>query len=135
MFLLILWENYRSTVIICSLHSTMFLLILVSPPTLPDTSVSFTFHNVSINTSIAVKIRHHIINFTFHNVSINTKLPNSFGSIRYLFTFHNVSINTPLLIIFSQTSKFFTFHNVSINTKKQGTGYVYTSLYIPQCFY
>ena len=80
-------------------------------------SVTFTFHNVSINSSTLPETAHLIDLFTFHNVSINSKLhPQNvrkkydLHSIMYLlirktgdtvnakdlFTFHNVSINSPV---------------------------------------
>ena len=57
-------------------------------------TVSFTFHDVSINTEFSVEYILIEEYFTFHDVSINT------GDTEYLFvrlnhfTFHDVSINT-----------------------------------------
>ena len=76
------------------LHSTMFLLIQGSCKSSKDFFISFTFHNVSINTSGAWQLAELGLNFTFHNVSINTNLPQSLTLILACFTFHNVSINT-----------------------------------------
>ena len=58
--------------LLLSLHSTMFLLILLAKIALQKFLKFFTFHNVSINT-----LFDHIhcilcVHFTFHNVSINT---------------------------------------------------------------
>ena len=57
------------------LHSTMFLLIQGSCKSSKDFFISFTFHNVSINTSGAWQLAELGLNFTFHNVSINTGVP------------------------------------------------------------
>ena len=79
----------------------------------------FTFHNVSINTTLLHMPFLLLYNFTFHNVSINTTqvLPGLL-SFLYTFTFHNVSINTAdELGVNKQKVYRFTFHNVSINTR------------------
>ena len=55
-----------------NLHSTMFLLILSTEHTAAPSYVIFTFHNVSINTAIGEKLESMKAEFTFHNVSINT---------------------------------------------------------------
>ena len=53
----------------------MFLLIQGSCKSSKDFFISFTFHNVSINTSGAWQLAELGLNFTFHNVSINTGVP------------------------------------------------------------
>ena len=59
---------------IWTLHSTMFLLILLVQAD-HIVLLFFTFHNVSINTNgMAIYADGHLI-FTFHNVSINTDIP------------------------------------------------------------
>ena len=72
----------------------MFLLI----PTFGDLChvplLSFTFHNVSINTPAAVDQYNNVSSFTFHNVSINTIFCLEERNQGKIFTFHNVSINT-----------------------------------------
>ena len=55
-----------------NLHSTMFLLIRISVRRFSQI-LTFTFHNVSINTAEKNIVDGTINNtFTFHNVSINT---------------------------------------------------------------
>ena len=101
-------------------------------------NLSFTFHNVSINTKNKSYISGRLPRFTFHNVSINTLfhlflrlLRPSLHSTMFLliphlaltdrfisfFTFHNVSINTMFLMCYTEIMMIFTFHNVSINTR------------------
>ena len=58
---------------------------------------SFTFHYVSINTSMAAQILMKYITFTFHYVSTNTAHYRENGWMKSDFTFHYVSINTVLL--------------------------------------
>ena len=58
-----------------NLHSTMFLLIQNPGIFFPFNQSSFTFHNVSINTSDRTDIEDRCSKFTFHNVSINTVIP------------------------------------------------------------
>ena len=54
-----------------NLHSTMFLLILAK--IIDDYfDMLFTFHNVSINSSLPEETRRQVEIFTFHNVSINS---------------------------------------------------------------
>ena len=55
-----------------SLHSTMFLLILIAVKLLLGLQ-AFTFHDVSINTDTTQSRKDSVLNFTFHDVSINTK--------------------------------------------------------------
>ena len=106
-----------------------------------DLLLSFTFHNVSINTTLHKQSRVCESCFTFHNVSINTSeswvrswiVDHTLHSIMFLlilyttdivveeiefFTFHNVSINTCGLDFKRTITINFTFHNVSINTEK-----------------
>ena len=54
-----------------SLHSTMFLLILIAVKLLLGLQ-AFTFHDVSINTDTTQSRKDSVLNFTFHDVSINT---------------------------------------------------------------
>ena len=115
MFLLIQRCSICLSYCYTTLHSTMFLLIPCrSGWNIPEES-NFTFHNVSINTGE-----------TSENCSGSGDTLHSTMFLLILI-FHNDNIHRKY---------YFTFHNVSINTvKKQGSGYVYTSLYIPQCFY
>ena len=72
MFLLIQSSGTGENPYLFSLHSTMFLLIPRDHSNRGKSEISFTFHNVSINTDWADQ---HFITknyFTFHNVSINT---------------------------------------------------------------
>ena len=96
-----------------SLHSTMFLLILIAVKLLLGLQ-AFTFHDVSINTDTTQSRKDSVLNFTFHDVSINTLF------FQALFDFRNI----------------FTFHDVSINTILDGIKKDLDSiLYIPRCFY
>ena len=76
-----------------SLHSTMFLLILIAVKLLLGLQ-AFTFHDVSINTDTTQSRKDSVLNFTFHDVSINTKAKNLIEQEESNFTFHDVSINT-----------------------------------------
>ena len=115
MFLLIPSFERHKKRLYCTLHSTMFLLILLRRPKCrPD--CFFTFHYVSINTGICASSFVNPILFTFHYVSINTTTPNFFKSSISHFTFHYVSINTCRVFCIASTTSFFTFHYVSINT-------------------
>ena len=73
MFLLIQYHVYYLLLHLCYLHSTMFLLIRVAGEVLPSIRKTFTFHNVSINSSTSDKNGLGIARFTFHNVSINSR--------------------------------------------------------------
>ena len=76
-----------------SLHSTMFLLILIAVKLLLGLQ-AFTFHDVSINTDTTQSRKDSVLNFTFHDVSINTVVIVQAVSSFSFFTFHDVSINT-----------------------------------------
>ena len=76
-----------------SLHSTMFLLILIAVKLLLGLQ-AFTFHDVSINTDTTQSRKDSVLNFTFHDVSINTFIPRQAVLHCAVFTFHDVSINT-----------------------------------------
>ena len=58
--------------------------------------LTFTFHNVSINSVTHRGIYKRNTEFTFHNVSINSESFGGYGGIILLFTFHNVSINSDI---------------------------------------
>ena len=62
----------KSCMILKTLHSTMFLLILRENLEKLECCLNFTFHNVSINTMMKRWDWQLLISFTFHNVSINT---------------------------------------------------------------
>ena len=99
-----------------TLHSTMFLLIQQLMHMLTILTFFFTFHNVSINTSVRFSTLSSRSSFTFHNVSINTSSDSTADSFTY--TLHSTMF---LLIRFVADGRFcskisFTFHNVSINT-------------------
>ena len=94
----------------------MFLLIRDSPRYQSGFASTFTFHNVSINTTVLTRLLRlqqslhstmflliqeeekvkelHSWDFTFHNVSINTNVYADLYGLAPVFTFHNVSINT-----------------------------------------
>ena len=112
MFLLIRGNDYGNRVRNSPLHSTMFLLIR-------GDEAPWMWKNT----------------FTFHNVSINTTSP--FCICRNKMTLHSTMF---LLILAAKENKnfkafVFTFHNVSINTKDRTASSIRTFLYIPQCFY
>ena len=93
MFLLILVRYEKISYPNCPLHSTMFLLILkVVHSKRP--AAGFTFHYVSINTQQRPRRQSQSLTFTFHYVSINTSDRQGWGDRCYAFTFHYVSINT-----------------------------------------
>ena len=123
-----------------TLHSTMFLLIpdFTQPTTL--SSSAFTFHYVSINTTIQAdslgsRLSLHstmflLIRFVDDVIALFDRTLHStmFLLIRaiwslsvsgIIFTFHYVSINTPTTAVtLVRNLSDFTFHYVSINTKK-----------------
>ena len=74
MFLLIPLSLFMQHIHDLSLHSTMFLLILIAVKLLLGLQ-AFTFHDVSINTDTTQSRKDSVLNFTFHDVSINTKVP------------------------------------------------------------
>ena len=104
----------KSCMILKTLHSTMFLLILRENLEKLECCLNFTFHNVSINTMMKRWDWQLLISFTFHNVSINTESEPRASAFHSYFTFHNVSINTT---------------DVALEAKSD------MLLYIPQCFY
>ena len=76
------------------------------------------------------------VNFTFHNVSINTILALDFSASRINFTFHNVSINTAGIV--PDYDRYITLHSTMfllILLKSITTSTAAKFLYIPQCFY
>ena len=73
MFLLIPLSLFMQHIHDLSLHSTMFLLILIAVKLLLGLQ-AFTFHDVSINTDTTQSRKDSVLNFTFHDVSINTVL-------------------------------------------------------------
>ena len=103
--------------------------------------MSFTFHNVSINTENPDVSGVDFQNFTFHDVSINTlssthsksrvvplhstmflliqKTGSATITATYLFTFHDVSINTLSGNSLVDSADSFTLHDVSINTLRR----------------
>ena len=84
---------------LCSLHSTMFLLIPKLSKEYEFPELTFTFHDVSINTLFSVCNFNSYGVFTFHDVSINTEQRSDRGHDQRNFTFHDVSINTRRLFI------------------------------------
>ena len=79
--------------------------------------ISFTFHNVSINSHSFINASFLPHKFTFHNVSINSRTYCSITFSVLTFTFHNVSINSQVEQTSFSSQKTFTFHNVSINSR------------------
>ena len=73
MFLLIPLSLFMQHIHDLSLHSTMFLLILIAVKLLLGLQ-AFTFHDVSINTDTTQSRKDSVLNFTFHDVSINTRM-------------------------------------------------------------
>ena len=76
MYLLILFRCQPSNSYVAYLHSIMYLLIHISPLPAVQASGTFTFHNVSINSTTSNSQIGISSEFTFHNVSINSKLSN-----------------------------------------------------------
>ena len=136
----------------------MFLLIQGSCKSSKDFFISFTFHNVSINTArklansaplfpalhstMFLLIRLYQIStafiqssFTVHNVSINTSGAWQLAELGLNFTFHNVSIKTA---VDAQAFPFFhPLHSTMFLLKHHSPEERPTTnnLYIPQCFY
>ena len=116
MFLLIPLSLFMQHIHDLSLHSTMFLLILIAVKLLLGLQ-AFTFHDVSINT-------HRVFYPGLQNASLHSTmfLLIRSSNLRYLpylsfFTFHDVSINTDPVLRNRTLSTAFTFHDVSINTR------------------
>ena len=65
--------------------------------------MTFTFHNVSINSAIRGVWHLALPEFTFHNVSINSEHVGTHTMRKTLFTFHNVSINSEKTMIYVDT--------------------------------
>ena len=129
-----------------SLHSTMFLLIQTGKQGNICAFITFTFHNVSINTTLLRILLSHTPDFTFHNVSINTVAQSEttpmeeyplhstmFLLILWQLPRANISDitlhSTMFLLIRGSTTGIvtsvssFTFHNVSINTRDDRARY------------
>ncbi len=83
---------YR-TLIVCHLHSTMYLL---NPDTLKSVfhSFIFTFHYVSIKSTIHIEYHICLLEFTFHYVSIKSDFTLDDYNYLKIFTFHYVSIKS-----------------------------------------
>ena len=101
------------SILISSLHSNMFLLILNRPPERSSRSSDFTFQYVSINTGSWTKGRWCLMDFTFQYVSINTN-----NRVYIRCTDRTLHSNMFLLILFTG----------SYNSR-------WNYLYIPICFY
>ena len=118
-----------------SLHSTMFLLILICRYFIVVTS-SFTFHNVSINT-VRGGNRHRIEwNFTFHNVSINTE--RSWSKPIRNHALHSTMFLLIRRFLLQEDSRVRTLHSTMflLIRFRKSLCYIYKKwLYIPQCFY
>ena len=71
MYLLIPFMQFFQCMDLLDLHSIMYLLILGVLIALCS-SLLFTFHNVSINSSVPERTISSTVAFTFHNVSINS---------------------------------------------------------------
>ena len=72
MYLLIQLDRFLATLPKDNLHSIMYLLILKLCIKAFNDSVTFTFHNVSINSCWTDETDYRPVIFTFHNVSINS---------------------------------------------------------------
>ena len=72
----------------------MYLLILADVYKQAGKELEFTFHNVSINSTMSAKSILNTASFTFHNVSINSNISQLKTRLNKEFTFHNVSINS-----------------------------------------
>ena len=141
MFLLILIYCHKCCFSFCTLHSTMFLLILTEVMQYYTAVMRFTFHYVSIKTNYFMRYGWHALSFTFHYVSINTpcEMGHNLPGYRTLHSTMFLLIQIPdrdpdltasplhstmfLLIRLGRShipNSFvsFTFHYVSINTRK-----------------
>ena len=109
MFLLIPFRNSSATIVVDTLNSIMFLLILLLT-CIYELIPCFKFHYVSINSNGTCKIKAGSKTFKFHYVSINS-FSFVFNPIDIpAFKFHYVSIN-------STTFSFMTcFRNSSLNS-------------------
>ena len=74
MYLLILAKALGVSQPELNLHSIMYLLILLAASSTAESTSSFTFHNVSINSGVLPCLVCRIFLFTFHNVSINSEI-------------------------------------------------------------
>ena len=76
----------------------------------------FTFHYVSIKSTIHIVYYICLLEFTFHYVSIKSPVPLAMLMFGKLFTFHYVSIKSHITIDNSNKVIEFTFHYVSIKS-------------------
>ena len=114
MFLLILDAPKPNSSCNVNLHSTMFLLILSFCNSAIFFSVTFTFHNVSIDSDVGAYEK----NFEKH-----------LHSTMFLLILVTFAVPT-------ESPKEFTFHNVSIDSLNPAkVAYYDGRIYIPQCFY
>ena len=134
MFLLIPLSLFMQHIHDLSLHSTMFLLILIAVKLLLGLQ-AFTFHDVSINTDTTQSRKDSVLNFTFHDVSINTKTWKLRSNSLEVFTFHDVSINTEGLD--SEDNREATLHSTMflLILSPPLLHLRICLLYIPRCFY
>ena len=112
MFLLIPLSDQREVLQVVYLHSTMFLLIRGNCKSITG-KISFTFHNVSINTQES----------TFNPALVE------------IFTFHNVSINTVKLIFEVRTVSHLHSTMFLLIPDRVVIAILQFLIYIPQCFY
>ena len=106
---------YNYMLLELNLHSTMYLLNLVSKDTSHCLNL-FTFHYVSIKSASTHVVINTTCEFTFHYVSIKSFLSASSISRPTSFTFHYVSIKSKSESKVSLFSSRFTFHYVSIKS-------------------
>ena len=118
-----------------TLHSTMFLLILLPDGLIISARSFFTFHNVSINTFVQLSFSDPSSFFTFHNVSINTGAVGQFAT-------GNFSLHSTMFLLIRTISArsliaYFTLHSTMFLLILGGfsTFLPFWQLYIPQCFY
>ena len=117
MFLLIRCVNHKMYQRFLSLHSTMFLLIHRFEQM--STSCPVALHSTMFLLIHGTRIRGiNLYTFTFHDVSINTNLceipvqvETTLHSTMFLLILHRQQENLNRLL-------FFTFHDVSINTRR-----------------
>ena len=109
MFLLILCVLAKRRRGRLPLHSTMFLLIRGFGDVRKCSVRHFTFHDVSINTHHTASDRGYIPVFTFHDVSINTSGKRSWTS--FLFPLHSTMFLLILVSCFSSCALSRTLHS------------------------
>ena len=117
-----------------NLHSTMYLLIPASFLLFASACARFTFHYVSINSTLCQPLQ---LAYSYLHSTMYLLIPCKDGIVAVLpiFTFHYVSINSVLHSSLVSVTVLFTFHYVSINSSIISTCRSCLYIYIPLCIY